>query len=138
MNEPLFPSGPWVGFYNYFPGDRHRMDLDLVFKDGSLDGFGVDDVGQFTIKGSYDAASRECSWIKTYPGSHSVYYQGYREGKGIWGRWEIAHNCHGGFHIWPRTAGEADDMALEQEKSESESNAAPVELTQPAGKHTAH
>src|SRR5258708_16717409 len=55
-----------------------------------------------TIKGRYDSSSRECFWMKTYPGSHVVFYWGYREGKGIWGRWEIAMDCHGGFHIWPR------------------------------------
>ena len=30
MTEPIFPSGPWIGFYNYRPGERHRMDLHLT------------------------------------------------------------------------------------------------------------
>ena len=43
MSEALFPSGPWVGFYNYRPGDRHRMDLLLTFANGNMSGDGVDD-----------------------------------------------------------------------------------------------
>ena len=108
MSDPVFPSGPWVGFYNYAPGDRHRMDLILSFSQGKLTGDGNDDVGAFTIKGGYDEATRECHWIKTYAGSHDVYYRGFREGKGIWGTWEITVIDHGGFHIWPRQAGEGE------------------------------
>ena len=108
MSENLFPSGPWVGFYNYQPGDRHRMDLHLSFAQGSITGDGNDDIGRFLIRGRYDATSRECHWIKTYPGSHDVYYRGFREGKGIWGTWEIDLTSHGGFHIWPKGASEGE------------------------------
>jgi hypothetical protein len=38
-----------------------------------------------------------------------VFYRGFREGKGIWGTWEIAILSRGGFHIWPRQAGEGDE-----------------------------
>jgi hypothetical protein len=102
VSDAQFPSGPWTGFYNYAPGDKHRMDLHLVFKDGSVSGDGNDDIGLFLIRGRYDAASSECHWTKTYPGSHDVYYRGFREGKGIWGTWEIGTLAHGGFHIWPK------------------------------------
>ena len=111
MSEALFPSGPWVGFYNYYPGDRHRMDLLLTFANGNMSGDGVDDIGRFLIKGRYDAASRECYWTKSYLGAHDVFYRGFREGKGIWGTWEIAAWAHGGFHIWPRQAGEGEASA---------------------------
>jgi hypothetical protein len=111
MNEPSFPSGPWTGFYNYRPGDRHRMDLRLTFANGNMSGDGVDDVGRFLIKGRYDAASRECYWTKTYLSAHDVFYRGFREGKGIWGTWEITIHDHGGFHIWPRQAGEGEASA---------------------------
>ena len=102
MNGDGFPSGPWVGFYNYGPGDRHRMDLHLHFESGCLSGDGNDDVGFFLIRGKYDPTNRECHWTKTYPGSHEVYYRGFQEGKGIWGTWEIGLFAHGGFHIWPK------------------------------------
>lgn len=121
VSDDLFPSGPWTGFYNYAPGDKHRMDLHLTFAGGKITGEGNDDVGRFVIGGGYDAARRECQWTKTYPGSHNVYYQGFREGKGIWGTWEIGAFVHGGFHIWPKAAGEGED------KEESAEATAPVE-----------
>src|SRR5690606_30265422 len=58
----------------------------------------------------YDAASRECYWTKSYVGAHDVYYRGFREGKGIWGTWEITIQYHGGFHIWPRGAGDGEAL----------------------------
>src|ERR1019366_2710519 len=78
-----------------------------------MSGDGVNDVGRFLIKGRYDAASRECYWTKSYLGAHDVFYRGFREGKGIWGTWEITIRNHGGFHIWPRQAGEGDTAAAE-------------------------
>jgi hypothetical protein len=117
VSEDLFPSGPWVGFYNYGPGDRHRMDLHLTFANGIVSGDGNDDVGRFLIRGHYDAANRECQWTKTYPGSHDVSYRGFREGKGIWGTWEIGLLGHGGFHIWPKGAEEGEMKAAAAEAS---------------------
>jgi hypothetical protein len=110
MSESLFPSGPWTGFYQYSPKDKHRMDLHLTFAQGKLTGDGIDDVGHFLIKGHYDEQQLECSWTKTYVGAHDVYYRGFREGKGIWGTWEIGLRARGGFHIWPRRAGEAAEQ----------------------------
>jgi hypothetical protein len=121
VSEELFTSGPWLGFYNYRPGDKHRMDLQLTFHAGAITGDGNDDLGAFTIKGRYDAQSRECHWTKTYLGAHDVFYRGFREGKGIWGTWEIGPVAHGGFHIWPRGAGEGE------ERKETASQKAPVE-----------
>jgi len=119
MSDPLFPSGPWTGFYNYEPGDRHRMRLSLRFANGKLDGDGTDDIGAFCIRGRYDATTKECYWTKSYLGAHDVFYRGFREGKGIWGTWEISLFAHGGFHIWPRQSGE--------DEAEAESN----QLAQP-------
>ncbi len=121
VSEDLFPSGPWTGFYNYEPTDKHRMDLDLTFAEGKLTGDGNDDLGRFLIRGRYDASERECYWTKTYPGSHDVYYRGFREGKGIWGTWEIGMRGHGGFHIWPK------GMAEDEGQIESTEESAPVE-----------
>ncbi|HKS38891.1 MAG TPA: hypothetical protein VJW76_16980 [Verrucomicrobiae bacterium] len=118
MNEPKFPSGPWVGFYTYRPGDKHRMDLQLSFANGTVTGTGNDDVGLFLINGRYDAAGGECYWTKTYPGSHDVFYRGFREGKGIWGTWEIGNDSRGGFHIWPRSASEGEGLTEYAEQSE--------------------
>lgn len=115
MSEKLFPSGPWTGFYNYSPGDRHRMDMHLTFARGGIAGEGNDDIGPFFIRGKYDATTLECHWTKTYPGSHDVFYRGFREGKGIWGTWEIGQ-VRGGFHIWPRGAEAGDSHAKKAEE----------------------
>src|ERR1700757_3435715 len=90
------------------------MELSLTFAQGRINGDGLDGIGQFTIKGAYDAQARECYWTKTYIGAHSVYYRGFREGNGIWGRWEINSFAHGGFHIWRRAAGEGETNAKEE------------------------
>jgi hypothetical protein len=122
-----FPSGPWVGFYLYSGRpDKHRMDLTLTFAHGTITGDGNDDIGPFLIRGRYDTRSRECYWTKTYIGAHDVYYRGFREGRGIWGTWEIELDARGGFHIWPRAHGE----------SEAETETAEVEL--PADAVAAH
>lgn len=127
MSDDQFPSGPWTGFYNYQPGQRHRMDLHLTFACGRLTGDGNDDVGRFTIRGRYDAATKECWWTKTYPGSHDVSYRGFREGKGIWGTWEINLFAHGGFHIWPKGANEGE-VATEQTAQEELTEAIAPEI----------
>jgi hypothetical protein len=121
VSEDLFPSGPWTGFYNYEPGERHRMDLGLAFANGRMSGDGVDDVGRFLIKGRYDTTTRECYWTKSYIGSHDVFYRGFREGKGIWGTWEITILDHGGFHIWPRAMGKGE------QRTEAATQAQPVD-----------
>ena len=87
------------------------MELNLTFAEGRMSGDGADDIGRFLIRGRYDAASGECYWTKSYLGAHDVFYRGFREGKGIWGTWEITILDHGGFHIWPRQAGEGEDAS---------------------------
>ena len=105
------------------------MALHLTFANGSMSGGGSDNVGRFLFKGRYDAGNGECYWTKSYLGAHDVFYRGFREGKGIWGTWEIglnvAYRTRGGFHIWPRQAGEAENQA------ETEAQAEPVEAVSP-------
>src|SRR5262249_36241197 len=114
--DPLFPSGPWTGFYNYTgPEDRHRMDLHLTFARGGIAGEGNDDIGPFLISGKYDAPSRECHWTKSYIGRHGVFYRGFRDAHGIWGTWEIGKWNKGGFHIWPLAQGEGNTAAKKEE-----------------------
>ena len=91
------------------------MDLVLCFGDGMISGDGNDDIGQFVVTGRYDEANCECYWTKTYIGAHDVYYRGFREGKGIWGVWELP-NESGGFHVWPlgQEEGERDHESAEE------------------------
>lgn len=101
-DDARFPSGPWVGFFLQpdRPG-RHPMELHLTFKDEQVQGEGRDRVGAFLIKGRFQIEDGRCWWTKAYVGQHEVHYQGYNEGKGIWGLWEMEAPWRGGFHIWP-------------------------------------
>jgi hypothetical protein len=105
--DPRFPSGPWTGFFlqPLVPG-RHLMELGMTFRQGAISGEGRDWVGQFVLRGQYSVADGKCYWTKRYLGKHDVFYEGYNEGKGIWGTWEIlpsdlSSHQRGGFHIWP-------------------------------------
>ena len=112
--DSRFPSGPWRGFFlqPLLPG-RHWMDLQLTFRAGTMRGEGRDWVGVFIITGRYEIDTGKCWWSKRYIGKHDVAYQGYNEGKGIWGTWEIdAVTWHGGFHIWPVAMGDPDTDKL--------------------------
>jgi hypothetical protein len=116
--DPRFPSGPWTGFFlqKSLPG-RHLMELRLTFQNGAMTGEGRDWVGEFLVKGQYDLSNGKCHWTKKYVGKHDVFYQGFNEGKGIWGVWEIALAGHGvvgrgGFHIWPEGLGDPTNEYL--------------------------
>jgi len=105
--DPRFPSGPWTGFFlqRLVPG-RHMMELRLTFSDGVMHGEGRDWVGPFVLLGRYDLRDGKCGWTKRYLGKHDVLCNGFNEGKGIWGVWEIPDTDlslaqRGGFHIWP-------------------------------------
>lgn len=119
------------------------MELHLEFARGRLTGEGMDDIGRFYIRGHYDAQELECYWTKTYVGAHDVYYRGFREGKGIWGTWEIGLRARGGFHIWPKGAEEgatqtaaAEEPAPAQVVQPDQPVRAPKELAQPVAQLT--
>ena len=106
-SDPRFPSGPWTGYFlqKELPG-KHTMELSLTFQQGTMTGEGRDRVGDFIVRGHYTVEDGKCWWTKRYVGKHDVFYQGYNEGKGIWGKWEIplgqlGVHFQGGFHIWP-------------------------------------
>lgn len=109
--DPGFPSGPWNGFYTYrgHPDGLHRMGLGLAFVRGHLRGHGSDDIGPFHVAGGYELDSRRCWWVKTYPGSHEVYYRGVQHGRVISGDWALPPADAGTFRIWPGGAGGLDE-----------------------------
>ncbi len=118
MEKLDYPSGPWTGFFDYGKGAHpFPMDLILNFSGGRITGEGHDPVGGFVISGEYTDGG-ECHWTKTYPNSHEVSYRGFRDGKGIWGTWEIRFYSCGGFHIWPLgEKGEEVAESVEEELS---------------------
>ena len=111
-----FPSGPWEGYFLQpeLKG-RQSMELTLTFQNGALSGEGRDFVGLFLIKGGYERDSGKCWWSKRYVGKHDVAYQGYNEGRGIWGVWEITTQFKGGFHIWPLGRGHGETGEVSEE-----------------------
>jgi hypothetical protein len=88
------------------------MELLLTFSKGVMTGEGRDYVGTFLIRGKYNVDDGKCHWSKRYVGKHDVAYQGYNEGKGIWGLWEIPPDSRGGFHIWPEAMGDPTSHRL--------------------------
>jgi hypothetical protein len=99
------------------------MELLLEFAEGQVRGEGRDRIGPFLIRGRFQVEDGKCWWTKSYLGLHDVSYQGYNEGKGIWGTWTIPPLYRGGFHIWPE--GMADPT--QPELSEAADPPAPVE-----------
>ena len=111
--DSRFPSGPWTGFFlqPILPG-RHQMDMILTFRDGRIAGEGRDRVGNFVFQGRYQVEDGKCWWTKTYVRQHSLAYEGFNEGKGIWGTWKYSPSNHGGFHIWPVAMGDPTQSRL--------------------------
>ncbi|MBY0232795.1 MAG: hypothetical protein K2W96_26230 [Gemmataceae bacterium] len=119
-SDPRFPSGPWEGYWiqKEQPAGKHTTELRLAFGSGVMTGEGRDWVGAYTVAGAYDVATGRCQWVKSYTGKHSVKYEGYNEGKGIWGGWSIeqaGYRLHGGFHIWPVGMPAPTDRTLAEE-----------------------
>ena len=65
----------------------------------------------------YDLATGHCLWNKKYVKRHEVGYDGYNEGKGIFGKWEIIDTTpfHGGFLIWPKGMGDPTNHRKREE-----------------------
>ena len=125
--DSRFPSGPWTGYFLQpkLPG-KHWMELRLTFRDGTMTGEGRDWVGDFQVKGRYQVEDGKCHWTKAYLKKHSIAYQGYNEGKGIWGTWEYQVNWKGGFYIWPLAMGDPTMIRLAEAIEEPISDAPPI------------
>jgi hypothetical protein len=118
VSDSDFPSGPWTGYYTYVRIPvKCRTDVRFTFANSRITGEGNDNIGPFVITGSYDVVAKECCWTKTYVAAHDVFYKGFREGRGIWGTWEIGATAKGGFELWPLglDAG-SEEAAVEEEE----------------------
>ena len=116
--DDRFLTGKWMGFFVQPDSrQRHAMDLVLEFTNGTISGVGNDRVGEFTIRGAYDAETGQCSWLKQYVGQHGVAYAGQARQRGIIGQWRIPGQpafWTGPFFIWPRAYG---DLTSEFERA---------------------
>jgi hypothetical protein len=114
--DSRFPSGPWIGFFlDRRLARRNWMDLSLTFKGGLITGSGRDYVGRFGVSGCYNVEDGKCFWKKAYIGLHTVTYDGYNEGRGVWGIWKIVEDgLQGGFHVWPESMGDPSGESLEE------------------------
>ena len=95
------------------------MELGLTFRNGQMTGEGRDWVGEFVIRAPFTLGDGKY-WTKRYIGRHDVFYNGYNEGKGIWGVWEIVATDEypgqrGGFHIWPEGMADPTGSHLTEE-----------------------
>jgi hypothetical protein len=135
--DPRFPSGKWTGFFlqKELPG-KHMMELDISFSQGVLKGEGRDRVGEFVLIGRYSLGDGKCHWHKRYVGKHDVYYQGFNEGKGIWGVWQIPatrgdRGYHGGFNIWPEGMSDPNNSSLHEAMDLPAVVETPLEILEP-------
>ncbi len=88
----MFPSGVWEGFWEQRVIGRHAMEqFELHFRpEGTIEGWGVDIVGEFTFSGQANPATGQVRMVKQYIGAHQVHYLGRLDGEGcILGTWTI-------------------------------------------------
>jgi hypothetical protein len=65
-------------------------DVVLAIHEGLVSGQGIDCVGRFSFRGTWDSQG-VVSLVKQYVRKHQVLYQGQYDGEGsIFGRWSIA------------------------------------------------
>ena len=99
----------WKGWYVQFA--KYEMQVEVTFREGTITARGRDaQLGAFTLRGRYTVDDGRCHWTKVYDAltgaNHHVFYQGFNEGRGIWGTWELpslrGHPAgRGGFLMWP-------------------------------------
>jgi len=118
LNENLWVSGEWTGFYLEPHHDRRGwMHLYLEFQSpvrdrGVVRGEGTDYVGPWNLSGIYLPADNKVTWDKRYVGRHIVHYQGVGGQNGVTGQWSIGGYLGGQFHIWPRSWGQIDELYM--------------------------
>jgi hypothetical protein len=90
----MYPSGVWRGFWEQSIYGRQPMaDFHLKFRDGTVDGYGIDLIGRFLFYGQYNPDTGRVRMVKRYLGKHEVLYVGVPDGEGsITGTWSIVES----------------------------------------------
>lgn len=97
--DPL--SGVWTGYYSH-RGVHWPMRLRLEFRERKVSGLGADEVGEFTVAGTYRCGDGKVAWTKRYSGAHDVHYAGIiGPADEIHGLWALAGEF-GEFSLWTR------------------------------------
>lgn len=97
--ETLFPENVSHYFTGYYSGTsnvnkgQNNMDIRLIFNSVYINGDGIDNIGTFTVKGTYKPGELDFHFIKRYDKrNHDVHYIGSRfvdSQKGLYGYWII-------------------------------------------------
>lgn len=118
MRELATLSGPWTGFW--VQGVRRgHMRLKITFSRVYLEGGGTDNIGRFSVSGSFNPESGSVTFLKRYS-SHQVHYDGAWDGSMISGGWKIYDGFFlslGDFEIWPESL---DEESVFEEREEPE------------------
>lgn len=93
-------SGHWIGYYMQYR-DRHVFSINLHFEADSVEGSGDDEIGTFSIKGTFDPITEEINFVKRYHGAHSVNYSGLvsKDGFSMEGKYDVSGFGDNDFHM---------------------------------------
>lgn len=121
FNRFSFPSGFWTGKYYQYGVWHGRHIFTLTFDQQSLrvSGFGADDVGQFTITGSYSATTGRLGMYKNYQAGTGNISENLGHQVTIQLQWDVYRNLFTGkwYVQTSRFSGE-DQFELEYEKTQ--------------------
>ncbi|CAG2202696.1 unnamed protein product [Mytilus edulis] len=74
FDESYGRDGVWPGYYVY-ADEQYPWSMSIQFDRNSITGGGSDDVGTFTINGSWNPLSKDINFVKAYT-AHTVSYTG--------------------------------------------------------------
>jgi hypothetical protein len=94
-------SGQWEGVFIYGGGEScGRMTAHIMFNGSSIQGWGSDGHGNFSLSGEIDFVEQQSKFYKKYDGGHSVNYHAILFEDILSGRWNIADEDFGAFMLW--------------------------------------
>jgi len=68
-------SGHWIGYYLQY-NESHVFSVNIHFEADTVNGSGDDEIGTFSISGSFNPLTGDISFLKRYHGAHAVNYSG--------------------------------------------------------------
>eukprot|EP00808_Paulinella_micropora_P014537 g75808.t1 len=116
-DDVMYPGGAVTGFCAQGDGQRYNMSLsDLKLRGGKIEGQGSDEIGRFTVNGSYSKDTKKFKFDKQYIGQHLVLYEGTISEQStqllMKGQWNIPPYSSGPFELYLPLKGQAQQQAL--------------------------